>query len=233
MLGIDTAFSELRSGEDSAYRPPGLFSLLLRNGQSTTTKISLCLDAASSSSTPSSLAPPALFQVNPYLHPIASTLPRALLKCMPSALQGSPTRCNRLAKAFQISVVFDTYIEVLSSFVPLIISFSSLPPITICLVLCRTRDSTIPQVMLGSVEALQKKAVYPFRDRVGELCSLLFLRFHSHLFQVCYSHRVLNTALNISSSRTVSSSYNTQYAQPRSSPSRTMLNQSFYTQWPP
>lgn len=86
--------------------------------------------------------------------------------------------------------------------------------------------------MLGSVEALQKRTVYPLRDRVGELCSLLFLCCQPHLFQVCYSYHVLNTALNISSSRTGSSSYDTQYAQPRSSPSRFMLNNPFYTQWP-
>lgn len=128
-------------------------------------------------------------------------------------------------------MVFDTYIEVLSSFVPLIISFS-LPPITIRSVLCRARSSTILLVMLGSVEALQKRTVYPLRDRVGELCSLLFLCCQPHLFQVCYSYHVLNTALNISSSRTGPSSYDTQYAQPRSSPSRFMLNNSFYTQWP-
>ena len=128
-------------------------------------------------------------------------------------------------------MVFDTYIEVLSSFVPLIISFS-LPPITIRSVLCRTGSRTILLIMLGSVEALQKKTVYPFRVRVrvGELCSLLLLCCHPHLFQVCYSHYVLNTALNISSSRTVPSSYDTQYAQPRSS-SRVMLN-SYYAQWP-
>jgi len=99
MLGIETVFSELRSGQNSAYRPPGLFSLLLRHGQSTTTKISLCLDVASSSSTPSSLAPPAPFQINPCLHPITSTLPRALLECMSSALQGSLT----LWSSFQLT----------------------------------------------------------------------------------------------------------------------------------
>ncbi len=107
--------------------------------------------------------------------------------------------------------------------------------------ICRAqaRSSTIPLVVLGShVEAPQgNPTAYSFRDRVGEQSSLLFLLpFQPHVFQLCLFTSCLETQhtqhfLHLSS--IVPSTYTTQYTQPRSSPSRFMLNQSaFYGQWP-
>lgn len=163
-----------------------------------------CLVLFNSFSTPrftQSSAPPAPFHNNPCLHSTTSTLPRASLGVHVFRVAGIIHHLiYRCKPTNQANVVLNTYIEVLSKFVPLIISLPSRlsPPITIRSLICRAqaRNSTIPLVALGSpVEAPQEKpTAYSFRDRVGEQCSLLFLLlFQPHVFQVCSSHRVLNT----------------------------------------
>lgn len=92
-------------------------------------------------------------------------------------------------------------------------------------------------VSANHVEAPQgnPKVVFFRRDRVGELCSLLFLQlFQPHVFQVCSSMWCLNATHSIASlTCIVPAAYSNQYTQPRSSPGRYDLNQqALYNHWP-
>lgn len=139
-------------------------------------------------------------------------------------------------------MVLNTYIEVLSNFVPLIISLPSLLSATYYYSFTNMSGSSKEQYFTtGSVGKSR-------RGSPGETNSVFFQgqggrtvlppissafptsRFPGLFFTSCSKH----TALNVSSSlHTVPSTYNTQYTQPRSSPSRLILNQSAfnYGQW--
>ncbi|KAF5351799.1 hypothetical protein D9756_007532 [Leucocoprinus leucothites] len=148
-------------------------------------------------------APPAPFHNNPYLHSTASTLPRALL--------------NRLTQAFQTNVVLNTYIEVLSNFVPLIIFLPSL--------LSHTYSYSFT-IMSGS-----SKEQYYTTGSVGKSRRGSPGEPNSVFFQGQGGRTVLPPI----SSAFPTSRFpvpTTYYTAPRSSPSRLMLNQSaFYGQW--
>lgn len=71
-------------------------------------------------------------------------------------------------------------------------------------------------------QGIPKAVFFSRRDRVGELCSLLFLLpFQPHVFQVCFS-KCLNLQRTQFASLlcTVPPSYANQYTQPRSSPGK-------------
>jgi len=95
-------------------------------------------------------------------------------------------------------------------------------------------------VVLGNhaealLRGIPKALVFFRRDRVGELCSLLFLQlFQPHVFQVCFSTWCLNLQRTQFASLLciVPSTYSNQYSQPRSSPGRYDYNSALYGQWP-